>query len=112
MNETLLFWLVLFGFLIFDNFIVIKQGKDAISISKSGRLFYKNRTRTGFLGKEVVVLNPFNLLDRVVGAQALTLTEHKHDYKQQLKTFRQYVKSLKIFIVIGWTYLLCLVVGC
>ena len=112
MNETLLFWLVLFGFLIFDNFIVIKQGKDAISISKSGRLFYKNRTRTGFLGKEVVVLNPFNLLDRVVGAQALTLTEHKQDYKQQLKTFRQYVKSLKIFVVIGWTYLLCLVVGC
>ena len=112
MNETLLFWLVLFGFLAFDNFILIKQGKDAISFGKSGRLIYKHRTRTGFLGNEVIVLNPFNLMDRVVTADALTIAEDKNDYRAQLKSFKKYVKSLNIFMTIGWTYLLCLVVGC
>lgn len=112
MNETLIFWLVLFGFLIFDNIIVIKHGKDVISIKKSGVLFYKCRTRNGFLGKEIVVLNPFNLLDRVVGTEALTIMENKDNYKEQLKIFKKYVKSLNIFVLIGWTYLFCLVVVC
>lgn len=112
MNETLLFWLVLFSFLIFDNLIVIQQGKDFISIKKSGALFYKCRTRAGILRKEIIVLNPFNLFDRVVAAESLTMAEHKYHYKEQLKTFRKYVKSLNIFIAIGWAYLLCLLVAC
>lgn len=112
MNETLLFWMVLFGFLVFDNFILIQDGKDFVSFNKNGRLIYKSRTRTLLLGKDVLVLNPFNLFDRVVCTNKLNLIETSEVYKREVNSLRNYIRSLTIFVYVGWVYFGCLMACC
>ena len=112
MNETLLFWIVLFGFLVFDNFILVQHGKDFVSINKNGRLIYKSRTRTLLMGRDVLVLNPFNLFDRVVCTSKLKLVEKSDLYKAEVTSLRNFIRSLKIFVHVGWMYIGCLIVCC
>jgi hypothetical protein len=112
MNETLLFWMVLFGFLVFDNFILVQHGKDFVTINKNGRLIYKSRTRTLLMGKDVLVLNPFNLFDRVVCTNKLNLIETRDFYKREVTSIRNFISSLTIFVYVGWMYIGCLIVCC
>jgi hypothetical protein len=112
MNETLLFWIVLFGFLVFDNFILVHHGKDFVSINKNGRLIYKSRTRTLLMGRDVLVLNPFNLMDRVVCTNKFNLIEKKDSYKSEVTSLRSFISSLTIFVYVGWAYVGCLIVCC
>ena len=112
MNETLLFWIVLFGFLVFDNFILVQHGKDFVTINKNGRLIYKSRTRTLLMGRDVLVLNPFNLFDRVVCTNKLKLIERSDVYKAEVTSLRNFTRSLKIFVHVGWAYIGCLIVCC
>ena len=112
MNETLLFWMVLFGFLVFDNFIFIQHGKDFVSINKNGRLIYKSRTRTLLMGRDVLVLNPFNLFDRVICTNKLNLIETRDFYKREVTSLRNFIRSLTIFVYVGWAYFGFLIVCC
>ena len=112
MNETLLFWMVLFGFLVFDNFILVQHGKDFVTINKNGRLIYKSRTRTLLMGKDVLVLSPFNLFDRVVCTNKLNLNETRDFYKREVTSLRNFIRSLTIFVYVGWAYFGYLIVCC
>jgi hypothetical protein len=112
MNETLLFWIVLFGFLFLDNFVIVQHGKDSVSINKIGRLIYKSRTRTFLMGRDVLILNPFNLFDRVVCTNKFKLIENRNQYKSEITSLRTYIRSLTTFVVVGWAYMFCLVTCC
>lgn len=112
MNETLLFWVILLGFLVFDNLVVIAKGKDFLSISRHGRPYYKHRQRNSFTGRDVVFLNPINLFDRVISVERVTLNEEKHRYKRELRSIEFLARGLNSLAFLGYLYLLFLVVNC
>jgi hypothetical protein len=102
MKETLLFWVTLLAFLVFDNLIVVAKGKDCLSISRRGRPYYRSRQRNSFAGRDVVFLNPINLFDRIISTERVTLGEDAHRYKRDLNSFAY----------LGYLYLLYLVANC
>jgi hypothetical protein len=112
MNETLLFWVILLGFLVFDNLVVVAKGKDFLSISRYGRPYYKYRQRNSFAGRDVVFLNPINLFDRVISTERVTLHEETHRYKRELRSIESLTRGLNSFAYLGYLYLLFLTSNC
>ena len=62
--DTALFWLVVAGFLVFDNLIFVPSGADLLRFGRDGRLRYDVAPRLTAAGKEIVFLAPLNLFDR------------------------------------------------
>lgn len=112
MKETLLFWVTLLAFLLFDNLIVVAKGKDCLSISRRGRPYYKSRQRNSFAGRDVVFLNPINLFDRFISTERVTLGEDAHQYKRELRSIESLARDLNSFAYLGYLYLLYLVTNC
>jgi hypothetical protein len=112
MKETLLFWITLLAFLVFDNLIVVAKGKDYLSVSRRGRPIYKSRQRNSFAGRDVVFLNPINLFDRVITVEKVTLSEDAHRYKQELRSIEYLAKDLNSFAYLGYLYFLYIVTNC
>ena len=112
MNETLLFWVILSAFLVFDNLIVVSRGKDLLSISRKGKTFYKSRKRNIFAGRDVLFLNPLNLFDRVIIVEMVTLKEDPHRYKKELRSIESLARDLNSFAYLGYMYFIYLAVNC
>jgi hypothetical protein len=112
MNETLLFWIILSGFLLLDNFVVLSHGKDVLSISRKGKAIFVFRQRGTYFGKDVIFLNPINLFDRVIICPELTLYDDKVLYKRELRWLESTVKKLNGFVYLGYIYFLYLLVNC
>jgi len=112
MKETLLFWVTLLAFLVFDNLIVVAKGKDCLSISRRGRPYYRSRQRNSFAGRDVVFLNPVNLFDRIISTERVTLGEDAHRYKRELRSIESLARDLNSFAYLGYLYLLYLVANC
>jgi hypothetical protein len=112
MNETILFWVVFFAFLIADNVVAIPQGKDFLTINRLGQPHYKSRQRNQFAAKELILLNPFNLFDRGVMAEKLTAQEYRASYKNELRSISLTAKKLNVLIYLGYAYLSYLFLNC
>lgn len=112
MKETLLFWVTLVAFLLFDNLIALAKGKDFLSINRQGRPYYKSRQRISFAGRDVVFLNPINLFDRVISTERVTLSEDAHRYKRELRSIESLARNLNSFAYLGYFYLLYLAANC
>lgn len=112
MKETLLFWVTLLAFLVFDNLIVIAKGKDCLTISRRGRPYYKSRQRNSFAGRDVVFLNPINLFDRVISVERVTLSEDTRRYKRELRLLESLARDLNSFAYLGYLYFLYIIINC
>ena len=112
MKETLLFWVTLSAFLVFDNLIAIARGKDCLSISRRGKPYFKSRQRNTFAGRDVLFLNPLNLFDRVIIVERVTLKEDPHHYKKELRSIESLARDLNPFAYLGYLYFLYLGVNC
>lgn len=112
MKETLLFWVTLLAFLVFDNLIALSKGKDFLSISRQGRPYYKSRQRNSFVGRDVVFLNPINLFDRVISTERVTLSEEPQRYKLELRSIESLAIDLNCFAYLGYLYLIYLLANC
>jgi hypothetical protein len=111
-NETLLFWGVLFAFLLFDNLISIGRDVDCLNVSRKGKLSYKLRNRQIFGGKEIILLNPLNLFDRIIFSSKVTASENVAEYKRELRGIERTAKKINFFVYLGYFYLLILIVNC
>jgi hypothetical protein len=112
MNETLLFWVTLLAFLIFDNLIVVAKGKDYLNICRRGKPYYKSRQRNVFAGREVVLLNPLNLFDRVISVERVTKSEEVHHYKSELRSIESLARGLNPFAYLGYLYFFYILANC
>lgn len=112
MKETLLFWMMLSAFLVFDNLFVVGRGKDCLSISRKGKPFYKSRQRNTFVGRDVLFLNPLNLFDRVIIVETVTIKEDPYQYKNELRSIESLAIDLNSFAYLGYLYFIYLAVNC
>lgn len=112
MDETLLFWVILFAFLLFDNIQIVAKGKDFLSINRKGKPYYKSRKRNAFNGRDVVFLNPFNLLDAIISVERVTLIEVPNHYKKELRSIQSLTRDLNPFVYLGYLYFLYLGLNC
>ena len=112
MKETLLFWVILAAFLVFDNLLAVAKGKDCLSISWRGKPYYKSRQRNNFAGRDVVFLNPINLFDRIVISERVTLEEDVRQYKKELRSIESLSTDLNPFAYLGYIYFTYLGFNC
>lgn len=112
MKETLLFWVTLSTFLVFDNLLAVARGKDCLSINRRGKPYYKSRQRNTFAGREVIFLNPVNLFDRVIIAQQVTPKEGVPQYRKELRSIESLAKDLNHFAYLGYFYFAYLGFNC
>lgn len=112
MKETLLFWVTLAGFLVFDNMLVVARGKDCLSISARGKPYYKSRQRNTFARRNVVFLNPINLFDRVIITELATPKENVNRYKKELRSIETLALDLNPFAYLGYIYFAYLGFNC
>jgi len=112
MNETLLFWATLSAFLVFDNLISVARGKDCLSVSRRGKPCYKSRQRNTFAGRDVFILNPINLFDRVIYVERVTQKEVPLSYRSELRSIESLAIDLNLFAYLGYLYFLYLGVNC
>lgn len=112
MKETLLFWVTLSAFLVFDNLLAVARSNDCLSISRQGKPYFKSRQRNSFAGRDVVFLNPFNLLDRVIITERVTPKEDVRQYKKELRSIESLAKDLNPFVYLGYVYFAYLGFNC
>jgi len=112
MNETLLFWIILSGFLLLDNFVILSGGKDFLSVTRKGKASVEFRQRGAYFGKDVIFLNPINLFDRVIICPELTLFEDRILYKKEIRWLESITKKLNGFVYLGYVYVLFLMANC
>lgn len=110
-SEVLLFWLILFGFLVFDNFYFIKPGQDVLQMSAQGHLRFRPGTRLDFARQELVWTNPLNLLDRMVHSGSPTANFDLIKYRLDCRKSRKIAKALRLFVFLGYCYLVFLLLG-
>jgi hypothetical protein len=111
-RETLLFWTLLLAFLFIDNIITLANGKDALSFDRKGKPYYKFRQRNKFGNRNIILLNPLNLFDRIVSANELTLRDEKYQYKRDLRSIKFLAINTNSFVYLGYFYLFYLIINC
>lgn len=70
-TEVALFWLLLAGFLVADNLVLVPAGGDCLQFGRSGRLHYRPGLRLQARGRDLVLLNPLNPFDRIAITQRI-----------------------------------------
>lgn len=110
-SEALLFWLVLFGFLLADNLILIAPGHDIFKVNSRGRLHYPAAGRLEFGVKECVILNPLNLFERHVLTSNVTGITTPRNYLCVARQIRQTAATVLPLVWIGYAYLIVLAVA-
>lgn len=68
-SEVALFWLLLAGFLVADNLVLVPAGGDYLKFGRAGRLHYLPGQRLQARGRDLVLLNPLNPFDRIALTQ-------------------------------------------
>ncbi len=108
-SESLLFWLVLFGFLFFDNLVLINSSEDILRVSARGALSFKPTSRMEFSRKELLMFNPLNLLDRHVLTSSPTSSIVAEKYRQDTRRLRRFAHVVQPLVYLGYGYLLGLI---
>lgn len=106
--EAMLFWLILFGFLFFNNLIFIKPGQDVLRINARGILSFDSVQRLDFSRQELIWLNPINLLDRRVTTTSQTSPVELQTYRHDSRRLRRFVSATYPLVFLGYAYLFVL----
>jgi hypothetical protein len=110
-GEALLFWLLLFGFLVADNLVLIKPGQDVLRMDAKGLLSFHPDLRIDVARQEMLCLNPVNLLDRRVFSGSPASVLNWATYRLDCRKSRQIAQALRPLVFLGYSYLSVLLVA-
>lgn len=105
MGDVVLFWLVLCAFLVADNFVLLPEDADYLRFDRQGLFTYEPKARLEIKGRDLVILNPLNLFDRIM------VTSHSYEdlipaqYRAARKALRSEIHRLNVFSMLGTVYL-------
>lgn len=111
--DEALFWLVVVGFLVFDNLILVPNGCDLLRFGKNGKLRYDASARLTAAGKEIVLLNPLNLFDRCLVTTVCFGSVDPRKWRRSNRLVATALGTLNGFSALGYFYMslvVCLVV--
>ena len=109
-HEIALFWAVVAGFLVADNFLLIPRGGDFLRFGRSEAFKYEPRSRLEAMGRDLVFLNPLNLFDRVVITSSSVGQINASQFRKARHMVRDALPHLNVFAWVGYVYLLVAVV--
>ena len=109
-TEAMLFWVVLFGFLFFDNLVFVKPGQDALRLNAKGILSFDPVRRLDFSRQELIWLNPINLLDRRVITTSQISPTVLQTYRHDSRRLRRFVRATNLLVFLGYVYLFVLII--
>jgi hypothetical protein len=105
-SEIVLFWVVAAGFLIADNLVLLPNGRDYLGFGRRGQLVYSAATRLEARGRELVMLNPFNLFHRAAVTTRGLGPLSASGFRAARKQVAQGLPTLNTFAWLGYAYLL------
>jgi hypothetical protein len=108
-SEVLLFWVVLFSFLVFDNLQLVPQNQDLFRVTTSGEIRYEPVGRLEFARKELAFSNPLNLLDRPVLAAKQVGHLDPWNWRRESRRIHALAQHLWPLVITGYLYLAVLV---
>jgi len=104
-EEVILFWAVLAGFLVFDNFVLLPEGADYLRFGVAGTFTYEPKARLEARGRDLVILNPLNLFHRIAVTRAIYGLLDISQYRAARRQIRVQLKALNVFSALGTVYL-------
>lgn len=108
--EITLFWLVIAGFLLADNLVLVPVGGDHLRFGFRGRLRYRPGTEFQLRGRDLIALNPLNPFDRIALTKAMGGRTSHRPMRFALQSVRRALPGLNALSLIGSAYLLSLMV--
>lgn len=109
-HEIALFWAVVVGFLVADNFLLIPRGGDFLRFDRSGAFKYEPLSRLEAMGRDLVFLNPLNLFDRAVITTSCIGQINATQFRNARRKVRSALPRLNAFAWVGYVYLLAVLV--
>lgn len=109
-HEITLFWAVVAGFLVADNFLLIPRGGDFLRFDRSGAFKYEPLSRLEAMGRDLVFLNPLNLFDRAAITSSCIGQINASQFRKARRKVRSALPRLNVFAWVGYVYLLAAVV--
>lgn len=104
-NDIALFWAVVAGFLVADNFLLIPRGGDFVRFSRSGAFKYDPLSRLQAMGRDLVFLNPLNLFDRAAFTSSCIGQINPSQFRKARHKIRSALPCLDVFAWVGYAYL-------
>lgn len=105
-HDIALFWLVVAGFLLADNVVVVPRDCDLLRVGWRGTIRYDAGTRLHLARREVVLLNPVNLFERVLITTRCFGDIAPAQWRRGRTLVRSALPLLNALNVLGYTYLL------
>lgn len=109
-QQIVLFWVVLWGLLFFDNFVLVPSGGDYLKIGRRARLLYEPRLRLKARRRDLVFLNPLNPFDRLVVTSRAIGAVTAGQLRTARKLLRTSLGGVDLLSWLGSGYLVVLVV--
>lgn len=103
--EIALFWAVVAGFLIADNFLLIPKGGDFLRVGRLGAFKYDYRARLEVSGRDLIFLNPLNLFDRAAITSSCIGHINASEFRKAKRKVRYALPRLNVFAWVGYVYL-------
>jgi len=104
-HETALFWMVVAGFLFFDNLIIVPRGCELLRFDRRGCLRYDAASRLTAAGRELVLLNPLNLFDRGLLTTRCFGDVDPGQWRLGRALLRSALPILNAFCLLGYVYM-------
>lgn len=108
--EIALFWAVVAGFLIADNFLLIPKGGDFLRVGRSGAFKYESCARLEARGRDFIFLNPLNLFDRAAITSSCIGQINAPQFRRARRKVRSALPRLNVFAWVGYVYLVVVVI--
>lgn len=109
-SDIALFWAVIAGFLVADNFLLIPRGGDFLRFDRSGAFKYDPLSRLQAMGRDLVFLNPLNLFDRAAITSSCIGKINASQFRKARHKVRSALPRLDVFAWVGYAYLLAVMV--
>ena len=109
-HEIALFWAIVAGFLVADNFLLIPRGGDFLRFGRLDAFKYEPRSRLEAMGRDLVFLNPLNLFDRAAITASCIGQINASQFRNARRMVRYALPSLNAFAWVGYVYLFAVVV--
>lgn len=104
-HETALFWLVVAGFLFFDNLIIVPHGCELLRFGRHGHLRYDASSKLTAAGREFVLLNPLNLFDRGLVTTRCFGDVDPRQWRRGRFLLGSFLPTLNAFSLMGYVYM-------
>lgn len=104
-HEIALFWLVVAGFLVADNLVLVPAGCDLLRFGRRGAIWYDAGARLSAARRELVLLNPLNLFDRALITTRCFGDIEPRQWRQGRSLVRSMLSPLNGLSLLGYAYL-------